>query len=157
MNRHTTVTRRGHVAATADDLIAALASTEGFTRINPHLTDDPDLVIIPTGPAAGVGSGFAFRGKNGKGTQTVAKVTTTEVVHDIDMGAVGRSRQRITATPSEAGGCEVEWSMTLDAGRNPLLRIFGLVAEKVLSPTLETGLRNLAAAEWPAHAATSTP
>lgn len=157
MNRHTTVTRRGHVAATANELLAALASTEGFTRINPHRTEDPDLIITPTGPASGVGSGFAFRGKNGKGTQTVSEVTTTEVVHDIDMGAMGRSRQRIIATPSGAGGCDVEWSMTLDAGWNPILRIFGLFAEKVLGPTLETGLRNLAAAEWPAHAASSTP
>lgn len=146
MGKYTTISRHGHVAAGAEQILETVSSTEGFTAINPHRTADPKLAITPSGPASGVGSGFAFRGKDGKGTQTVAEVTSSRVVYDIDMGSMGRSRQRISVTPLQSGGCDVEWSMTLDAGRNPMLRVFGLFANKVLGPTLETGLRNLAEA-----------
>lgn len=148
MSRYTTVSRRGHVDANAARILARVSSTKGFTSINPHRTADPELVITPNGPDSGVGSGFAFRGKDGKGTQTVAEITDTQVTHHIDMGFMGRSRQRIVTTAVPGGGCDVEWSMTLDAGANPMLRIFGLMADKVLGPTLETGLRNLASATW---------
>lgn len=148
VGRFSTIARRGHVDTDASQILEAVSSTAGFTSINPHRTADPKLVITPSGPPTGVGSGFAFRGKDGKGTQTVAEVNDSHVIHDIDMGSFGRSRQRISATPSPAGGCDVEWSVTLDAGHNPLLRIFGLMADKVLGPSLETGISNLASATW---------
>lgn len=143
MGRYTTVTRTGHTDAAAETVLALVSSTEGFTRINPHLTADPKLEITPLGAAVGIGSGFAFRGKNGKGTQTVAQVSDTSIDYAIDMGSMGHSTQRIAATPSAAGGAEIEWTMVLDAGSNPLLRIFGMMASKVIGPTLETGIRNL--------------
>ncbi|UOR03140.1 SRPBCC family protein [Leucobacter allii] len=148
MGRYTTISRRGRVDAGATEILARVASTEGFTSINPHRTADPKLVVTPNGPPAGVGSGFAFRGKDGTGTQTVSAVTDSAVAYDIDMGIMGRSQQRIVTVPRPAGGCDVEWSMTLDAGFNPMLRIFGLMADRVLGATLETGLRNLASATW---------
>ena len=44
---------------------------------------------MPFGPAEGIGSGFRFDGKEGKGTQTVTEVTATRVTHLIDLGAMG--------------------------------------------------------------------
>lgn len=145
MGRYTTISRHGHVEAPAADILAMVSSTEGFTEINPHRTADPDLVVIPSGAALGIGSGFAFRGREGRGTQIVAELTDTHVLHDIDMGAMGRSQQRIVATPAPGGGCDIDWTMTLDAGHNPVLRVFGLMANRVLGPTLEVGVGNLAA------------
>ena len=144
MGRYTTVTRTGYTDAPVDQIIALVSSTEGFTRINPHLTADPKLEITPIGDAKGVGSGFAFRGKNGKGTQTVERVSDDHVDYSIDMGSMGRSTQRISASASTHGGSDLEWTMVLDAGTNPMLRIFGMMANKVIGPTLETGIRNLA-------------
>ncbi len=149
MGRYTTVTRTGHTDAPAEQIIALVSCTEGFTKINPHLTADPKLEITPIGEAVGVGSGFAFRGKNGKGTQTVAQVSDGAVDYAIDMGSMGRCTQRIAAVASERGGSDIEWTMVLDAGGNPLLRIFGMMAGRVVGPTLETGIRNLSAA--PSH------
>ncbi len=143
MGRYTTITRTGHTGASADRIIELVSSTEGFTRINPHLTADPKLEITPLGPHTGIGSGFAFRGKNGKGTQTVAQVGDTYVDYAIDMGSMGTSTQRIAARPAPGGGSDLEWTMVLDAGGNPLLRLFGMMASKVIGPTLETGIRNL--------------
>lgn len=148
MSSQTTISRHGHVDATPGQILSLVGNTEGFTSINPHKTADPKLQIIPVGPTTGVGSGFSFRGKGGKGTQTVASVADTFVDYAIDMGTMGRSTQRITALPVPDGGCDVEWTMTLHAGRNPMLRIFGLMAGRILGPTLETGIRNLADRTW---------
>ena len=73
--RKVVVTRQAHVDMTPADVIARVASTEGFQTFNPYCTTDPNLKITPFGPAEGVGSGFRFEGKEGKGTQTVTAVT----------------------------------------------------------------------------------
>ncbi len=158
MNRYTTIARSGRVPASPAQIIGLVSTTAGFTAINPHLTQDPKLEITPVGPASGVGSGFGFRGKNGKGVQTVNTVTHSAVDFDIDMGRMGRSIQQIHVTPAD-GESIVEWSMTLDAGANPLLRLFGLLAGKIVGPAIETGISNLNAHDWSAQpvAAPVTP
>ena len=148
MSRYTTISRAGRIDAAAAEVLSLVSSTEGFTAINPHRTADPKLELTPFGPSNGVGSGFAFSGKGGKGTQVVSEVTDHHVEYAIDMGSMGQSTQRIVATPASHDGCDVEWSMTFDAGRNPMLRIFGLVANRVLGPTLDSGIRNLASTTW---------
>lgn len=144
MSRFTTVTRTGTVTGDVASIVELVSSTAGYTAINPYRTSDPKLVITPFGPEAGVGAGFAFAGKDGKGTQTVAAVRPDGVDFDIDMGAMGRSRQVITLAADPTGGTRVEWKAELDAGYNPVLRVFGLVAGKVIGPSLENGIANLA-------------
>ena len=99
--------------------------------------------IEPFGPATGVGSGFRFQGKEGKGTQTVTAVTDTSVTHLIDLGSMGKPLQTFTVTPN-AGGSRVVWSVTSDMGLNPIFRIFGLFMDRMLGKTYELGLRNMA-------------
>ncbi|MFT3874127.1 MAG: SRPBCC family protein [Nocardioides sp.] len=148
MGRFTTITRDGTVRGNPEQIVALLASTAGYTEINPYRTGDPALSIEPFGPASGVGAGFAFNGRDGKGTQTVAAVRADGIDFDIDMGAMGKSRQSIDLTPAQDGATRVTWSAKLDAGHNPVLRIFGLVAHKILGPSLESGIANLAGRDW---------
>lgn len=148
MGRYTTIARQGTVPGSRDAIIALLSSTAGYTAINPYRTADPALAVEPFGPEAGVGAGFSFAGKDGKGTQTVSAVRANGVDFDIDMGAMGRSRQSIDLAPAAGGATRVTWSARLDAGHNPVLRIFGLVANKVIGPSLETGIANLAGHGW---------
>ena len=140
--RKVTVTRTADVHADPADIIARVASTDGFQSFNPYLSADPDLKIVPFGPEAGVGSGFRFDGKDGKGTQTVTAVTANSVTHQIDLGAMGRPVQTIEAHPSQ-NGARVAWSVTSDLGYNPVFRIFGLFMDRMLGGTYEQGLTNL--------------
>lgn len=64
--RKVAVTRQADVAMRPEDVIARVASTEGFQTFNPYCTTDPNLKISPFGPKEGVGSGFHFEGKEGK-------------------------------------------------------------------------------------------
>lgn len=142
--RKVVVTRKADVELRPEDIIARAASTEGFQTFNPYCTTDPELKITPFGPASGVGSGFRFEGKEGKGTQTVTAVTETSVTHLIDLGAMGKPVQTIEATAT-ATGSRVTWTVTSDMGFNPAFRIFGLFMDRMLGKTYELGLKNIAA------------
>lgn len=142
--RKVVVTRRADVALRPEDIIARVASTEGFQTFNPYCTTDPDLKITPFGPSEGVGSGFRFEGKEGKGTQTVTQTTATCVTHLIDLGAMGKPVQIIEAKATDAGA-RVTWTVTSDMGYNPVFRIFGLFMDRMLGKTYELGLKNIAA------------
>ena len=142
--RTVVVTRQTDVALRPEDVIARVASTEGFQTFNPYCTTDPDLKITPFGPTEGVGSGFRFEGKEGKGTQTVTNVTATSVTHLIDLGAMGKPVQTIEAQPADTGA-RVTWTVTSDMGYNPVFRIFGLFMDRMLGQTYELGLENIKA------------
>ncbi len=142
--RKVVVTRQADVDLSPEDVIARVASTEGFQTFNPYCTTDPELQITPFGPAEGVGSGFRFVGKEGKGTQTVTAVTATSVTHLIDLGAMGKPVQTIEAKATEVG-TRVTWTVTSDMGFNPVFRIFGLFMDRMLGKTYELGLKNIAA------------
>lgn len=141
--REATVTRTGLVPATPQAIVALAASNTGYQRFNPYLSSDPDLRIEPFGPDNGVGSGFRFDGKEGKGHQTVAAVLDTAVQYDIDLGPMGRPTQRISAV-QRGDQSEVTWEMQADLGLNPIARVMGLFMDRMIGPTFERGLENMA-------------
>ncbi len=143
--RHIHVERTSFVPKAPAAILAAAASTEGYQTFNPYLSTDPDLRIEPFGPNAGVGAAFRFEGKDGKGTQTVASVSASEVHYAIDLGPMGRPKQAIKAVPDGAGA-QVTWSMDADMGFNPVARIIGLFMDSMMGKTFETGLKNMAQA-----------
>ncbi|WP_425038525.1 SRPBCC family protein [Primorskyibacter sp. S187A] len=140
--RHIEITRSALVPAAPEAVLALAASSEGYQSFNPYLSKDPALKISPFGPSTGVGAGFHFDGKDGKGSQTVADMTADTVHFNIDLGPMGQPRQSITARPSESGS-EVIWRMKADLGMNPIARVFGLFMDRMIGKTFETGLANL--------------
>lgn len=141
--RKVVVTREADVTMRPEDVIARVSSTEGFQTFNPYCTTDPGLKVTPFGPSEGVGSGFSFEGKEGKGTQTVTQVTATSVTHLIDLGAMGKPVQSIEAKATDTGA-HVTWTVASDMGYNPVFRIFGLFMDRMLGKTYELGLKNIA-------------
>lgn len=130
------------IDATPSEVIALAASNSGYQRFNPYCNSDPDLKIELYGPDQGVGSAFRFNGKDGKGTQTVEKVTDNQVIYAIDLGPMGKPTQSITVAPVE-NGTQVTWSMDADMGVNPIFRVFGLFMDRMMGKTFITGLNNL--------------
>lgn len=143
--RHVSVERYAIVDAAPEAILALAGSNAGFQSFNPYKTLDPELEIDLYGPQAGVGSGFHFDGKDGVGSQTVAEVTGSKVVYQIDLGALGTPAQSI-ATEQTAKGTKVTWRVDSDMGFNPAFRVFGLFMDGMMGPTFELGLENLAAA-----------
>jgi Polyketide cyclase / dehydrase and lipid transport len=145
-----TVQRSGFVNATPGQVFAAASSTAGYQIFNPYRDMDAKLKITPFGPQSGVGAGFAFDGKDGKGTSTIAAVKDNEsVTYQIDLGFMGKPVQTISLSP-ENGGTRVNWAVTSNFGWNPMGRVFGLFMDGMLGPHYELGLRNMARIAAPA-------
>ncbi|MBB5515156.1 hypothetical protein FHS89_001166 [Rubricella aquisinus] len=140
--RDVTVTRTASVTAPPHQIVALAASNAGYQRFNPYRSTDPELKIALFGPEAGVGSGFRFEGKEGKGQQVVSAVTADQVRYAIDLGPMGKPVQSIRAVPA-GDHSDVTWTLEADLGFNPIARVMGLFMDGMVGPTFERGLRNL--------------
>jgi Polyketide cyclase / dehydrase and lipid transport len=143
--RLVTVQRSAVISADPAKILALAASNQGYQTFNPYKSTDPALKIGLFGPGSGVGSGFTFDGKDGKGSQVVTAVTSSDVRYAIDLGAMGKPTSSISVAP-EAGKVRVTWRTDMDMGANPVGRVFGLFMDGMLGGTYETGLKNLAVA-----------
>ncbi|MCY6382996.1 SRPBCC family protein [Hoeflea prorocentri] len=139
-----TVERSAIVPAPANEVFPVIASNEGYQRFNPYKQKDPDLKITMHGPSSGVGSGFAFEGKDGKGTQTITALDDNRsVTMLIDLGAMGKPVTTFGLEPA-ADGTKVTWSTRMEFGMNPVGRVFGIFLDRMLGPDYELGLKLLA-------------
>lgn len=143
--RHVVVERSSRMVAAPQDIVALAASNAGYQQFNPYLSADPALKIKLFGPDHGVGSGFEFDGKDGKGSQTVAAVAEDHVRYAIDLGAMGKPQQMISAQ-RDGEATQVTWRMEMDLGYNPIARGMGLFMDRMVGGTFEAGLNNLATA-----------
>ncbi|MCU4652724.1 SRPBCC family protein [Roseibacterium sp. SDUM158016] len=143
--RHVHVQRAAVIDADPGLVLSLAASGQGYQRFNPYRDTDPELAITLFGPETGIGSGFRFEGREGRGTQTVTGLAGDAVHYRIDLGAMGTPAQTIRAEPHD-GGARVTWSMEADMGFNPVARIIGLFMDRRVGPTFERGLANLEAA-----------
>jgi Polyketide cyclase / dehydrase and lipid transport len=137
-----TLERRAIVKLAPEAVLALAGSGAGYQQFNPYKNTDPSLKITTFGPHAGIGSGFKFDGKEGKGSQTIVAISPSKVSYLIDLGPMGRPTQAIAVAPHSQGS-EVTWSMSMELGANPAMRVMGLVMDGMMGPILETGLANL--------------
>ncbi len=138
------VERSATIDATPAQLFELVASNEGFQTFNPYKDTDPDLKITLSGPKSGIGSGFAFDGKEGKGTQFVTAVEPERTVTmQIDLGRMGQPVQTFRFDP-KGDATQVTWQVDMEFGMNPIGRVFGLFMDGMLGKTYERGLANLA-------------
>lgn len=138
--RNVVVQRTGTVAAAPAALLALAASNEGYQRFNPYLKADPAMKLEMFGPASGVGSGFKFDSKDGKGTAVVTKVSADSVDYALDLGSNGKPNQTITVV-ADGTGSKVTWRMDADMGNNPIGRVVGLFLDGMIGPNIESGLK----------------
>lgn len=141
--RHVHVERSAIVEARPDAVLELAASNKGYQDFNPYRQLDPNLQVEFFGPDAGVGSGFAFASKDGKGRQTVAEVTDQAVHFALDLGPLGQPTQAIVAVQTDRG-TQVTWTMDADMGFNPIFRVMGLFMDGMVGPHFELGLANIA-------------
>ncbi|MEL6920617.1 MAG: SRPBCC family protein [Pseudomonadota bacterium] len=138
-----TVERSAIIEAPAEKVFALVASNEGYQSFNPYKVKDDKLKITMHGPSSGVGSGFAFDGKDGKGTQTIIALEENKsVTMQIDLGPMGKPVSKFTLVPTN-GNTEVTWTTRSDFGFNPIGRVVGLFLDGMLGPVYELGLDEL--------------
>jgi Polyketide cyclase / dehydrase and lipid transport len=138
--RNVNIQRSGTVAAAPAAILALAASNEGYQKFNPYLKADPAMKLEMFGPASGVGSGFKFDSKDGKGMATVTAVTADSVEYALDLGSNGKPNQSIKVV-ADGAGSKVTWTMDADMGNNPIGRVVGLFLDGMIGPNFESGLK----------------
>ncbi len=140
------IEREAVIQAGPTTLYELASSNSGFQKFNPYKSVDPNLKIEFFGPDVGIGSGFSFDGKDGKGTQTISALESNKsVTMQIDLGAKGTPTQTFNFD-KVATGTRVVWGLDADFGNNPIGRIIGLFMDKMMGETFERGLKNLSEA-----------
>ncbi len=129
--RNVRVERVATIAAAPADVIAIASSAESYQTFNPYKKADLALSIEVFGPATGVGSGWTFDSKDGKGQAVVTKVAADRVEYALDLGSMGKPNQTISVTP-DGSGSKVTWAMDADMGNNPIGRVMGLFLDGMI-------------------------
>lgn len=137
--RNVHIERKTKADVVPADVVRFASSNALYQEFNPFKDSDPNLQVELFGPEAGVGSGFHFKSKDGNGTCTITDVTATSVTYQLDLGPMGKPVQKISVR-----GDTLVWEMDLDMGNNPIGRIMGLFMNRIVGPSFEKGLANLA-------------
>jgi Polyketide cyclase / dehydrase and lipid transport len=146
--RNVRVERVATIAAAPADVITIASSAESYQTFNPYKKADPSFKYEVFGPATGVGSGFKFDSKDGKGQAVVTKVAADRVEYALDLGAMGKPNQTIMVIP-DGTGSKVSWAMDADMGYNPIGRVMGLFLDGMIGKNHENGIKFLGEALKP--------
>jgi hypothetical protein len=140
--RNVRVERVATIAAAPADIIAIASSAESYQTFNPYKKADPSFKYEVFGPASGVGSGFKFDSKDGKGQAVVTKIAADRVEYALDLGQMGKPNQTILVTP-DGSGSRVSWALDADMGNNPIGRVMGLFLDGMIGKNHESGIQLL--------------
>ncbi|MCZ8253648.1 MAG: SRPBCC family protein [Hylemonella sp.] len=141
-----TVQRRLQIQAPVEQLHALINDMRAFNRWNPYDKKDPAMQGSYSGPAAGPGASYDFRGNGevGVGRLTITASTPQQIAMRLDMSAPLEAHNDITFTLApKAGGTEVTWAMR---GNCPYIaRLMGLFfdIDAMIGRDFEAGLASL--------------
>lgn len=145
---HFTVARSATIAAPPDRVFERINRLQSFNRWSPWVRMEPSVKLSYSGPEAGVGAGYTWRGdKTGEGGMTIIESTApTKVAMKLNFVKPFESENRVdfSIVPAD-GGSRVTWTMS---GPMPFLsKLMTLFADmdKMVGPDFEQGLANLKA------------
>jgi uncharacterized protein YndB with AHSA1/START domain len=136
--------RSAVINAPAEKIFPLLNNTKAWKRWTVWNQRDPAMGLTYSGPESGAGAKWAWTSKTeGNGAMEFTTVEPNKrLAYALQMEAMSPAPGDITLVPS-GNGTKVTWSMTGDAGMNPLFRWFGLFMDKLVGPDFEAGLVNL--------------
>lgn len=142
-----TVVRSIEVTAPSDKVWALLQDPRAWGRWSVWHRRDPRMQITYSGPAAGVGAGWAWKSASeGEGRMTfTAAVPGRRLAYDLFFPDWDSTSTGDLALEPTAAGTRVRWTMHGNMGSSLIGRWFGLLGDRFVGPDFETGLANLKA------------
>lgn len=105
---------------------------------------EPSMQIQYYGPPAGIGATQQWTGKDGKGKLTITEsVKSRLVAYQLQFEDFTPMNGYLELDASTDSTVTVKWIMQADAGKNPLMKYFGLMMDRMMGPDFEAGLKNL--------------
>ncbi len=140
------VQRSRQIQAAPEKVHAMINDMRAFNRWNPYDRKDPAMQSAYSGPAAGPGARYDFKGNGevGEGSLTITASTPLQVDMRLDMSAPMEAHNTITFTlVPKAGSTEVTWAMRGDCPY--IARLMGLIfnMDAMIGRDFEAGLAAL--------------
>ena len=137
---------RSTVIATAPDKIwPLLEDPRAWKRWTVWNRRDPAMEIQYSGAARGAGAIWSWRSRSeGDGRMSFVKAEPPhELTYQLEFSDSGPASYGELRLEAEGNSTRVIWSMSGEAGWNPLARWFGVFANRAIGPDFEAGLANL--------------
>ena len=126
-----------------------VSNLKNFHKWSPWYEMDTTASYTYSGPETGPGSTLHWDSKEknvGKGSLTIADVVEDSMVNlNLEMNGGGGVAKAIYILTPEGDATKMTWSMNMDAGMNPLMRIMGKFMDGMVGPEFEKGLKKLKA------------
>ncbi len=126
-----------------------ISNLKNFQSWSPWYERDTAASYTYSGPESGAGQSLHWDSKEktvGKGSLTIADLVEDSVVNmDLAMDGGGGVAKAIYTLSPEGDATKMTWSMNMDAGMNPLMRIMGKFMDGMVGPDFEQGLNKLKA------------
>lgn len=143
---HSHVERSIVIKAPQEVIFGQINSLKNWNKWSPWAKKDPNMQISYSGPDAGVGSSYTWKGNREvmSGKQTIITSTAPSLVVN-EMRFEGFDEPSIVTFKIDKAdeGSKVTWSLESETGNNPIHRYFGLMMDKMVGPDFESGLANL--------------
>jgi len=155
---HFEVKREKELAYTPEKIKMAVADFHAFRQWSPWAKYDPNMKSTITGTPMTVGHKMDWVGNDsvgGHGSMTIASITPTEVVNDLEFKDMNsKSQSKFSMEPTDKG-TKLTWS---DNGELPfLMRPMGMMMDGFMGKDFERGLDQLDAFLKTMPDSTATP
>ena len=134
------------INAPVDVVFPQVNSVKNMHNWDPWAEKDPAAVNTFEGPEYGVGAIHKWTSKVsdvGNGTMTITEsVPNDQVKVKLEFEGRGEAMGGFQVKAID-GGTNATWSLDMDAGFNPIMRIMGGMMDKMVGPDFEKGLGKL--------------
>ncbi len=134
------------IAAPRATLFALVNGFRTFNRWSPWFAMDPGAKYTYSGPESGVGAKMTWVGNPrtaGSGGQEILESEAPSRVRSrLEFASKGKATAEFRLTP-EGDGTKAVWGFDTDLGRNPFVRYYGLILDRIIGKDFEAGLAGL--------------
>ena len=145
---HVHVERSIVINKSQSELFSVLNTHKNFNSWSPWFSRDTTMKIVFSGPESGVGAKFSWISSVksvGKGSMEITESKPDSVIRQV-LNFMDKGNSHASYLLSEeGGGTRLVWTLDMEAGANPLLRIMGGFMDKAVGADFERGLSKLKA------------
>jgi Polyketide cyclase / dehydrase and lipid transport len=128
----------------ADSVFNNINTLKNWNKWSHWQLIEPTIQIQYYGPTSGVGATQHWSGKDGKGKLTIVEsIAPRLVAYQLQFEDFTPMNGYVEIDANADSSITVHWVMKADAGKNPLMKYFGLMMDPMMGPDFEAGLKNL--------------
>lgn len=139
-----TVQRSITFKGNADSVYNNINTLKKWSRWSSWQLKEPSMQIQYYGPEEGIGATQYWKGKDGNGKLMIIETAAPRIVaYQLQFEDFTPLNGYFEIDQNDDSTLTVTWTMKADAGKNPLLKYFGLMMDYMMGDDFEEGLENL--------------